>query len=496
MKASLDHVARTALTATLAVALAACGGGGPSAPPPTGGTPTPTPPVSTCSVANQIAFADDVLNEWYLFPDLLDDTVDPDDFDNVQDFLDARVAPAADALFDRGFTFATSIAEENEAIRSGGTAGIGVRLGYDVANRRVFILEAYENAPGFQAGLDRGSELLAIGTSSSNLQTVSELFAQGGAQAVVNALGPSQSGVTRVIRFRQIDGDVIERSISKTEFELDPISDRNGVRIFEEGGRKIGYLNLRTFIVGTADRQLVEAFQRFSDEGVTEFVFDFRYNGGGLVRIAGVLGDLLRGPNTGEVFSRTLYRDSKSDRNQTRRFMDTVRLQIPGTDNFEDPIAIPRVNPEKVAFITTRATASASELVINSLLPYVDEDNIAIIGEDTSGKPVGQGGFDFEECDLRIRAVTFETVNADGQGRYFDGLAELVPNTCRAFDDISNPLGSREEDSIMTALDFLAGRSCTPFVGQTSITGQSVGGRRVLQPERPNAIQHENPGLF
>lgn len=480
MTVSIVHAGRTALTATLAIALAACGGGGPSEPPPTSGSPTPTPPAPTCSIANQIDFADDVLNEWYLFPDLLDDTVDPASFTSVQDFLDARVAPAREAGRDRGFTFATSIEEENELIRSGSTAGFGIRLVYDTTNDRVFLTEAFENGPGFQSGLDRGSELLGIGTDAGNLELVSTLMANGGPRAVIDALGPSQPGLTRVIRFRQTDGTIIETTIAKAEFELDPISDRYGVEILRDGGRNIGYLNLRTFIVDDAIPQLRDAFATFNANGVTELVIDLRYNGGGLVRVAEVLGDLLGEGRVGEVFSRTVLRPSKSSENETELFED-------------EPNAL---RPSKIAFITSRSSASASELIINSMLPYLGEDDIALIGSNTSGKPVGQFGFDFAECDLRIRAVTFKTVNALGDGDYFDGLASTIPNTCRALDDIFTPLGDPREDRIATAVDFLSGRACTPISGGPEQTAQSVNPRRVLQPERPNTIQHENPGVF
>lgn len=497
MTISIAHAGRTALTATLAVALAACGGGGPSAPPTSGGgTPTPTPPVANCSIANQIAFADDVLNEWYLFQDLLDDNVDPADFTSVQSFLDARVAPARAAGRDKGFTFATSIEEENDLIESGSTAGFGIRLTFDDNTSRLFVSEAFENGPGFSAGLDRGSEILAIGTDASNLQLVSELVASGGPQAVINALGPAVPNLTRVIRFRQPNGTVIETAIAKADFDLDPISERYGSRIITDGGRKIGYFNLRTFIVGTSDRELVEVFQEFSDQNVTEFIFDFRYNGGGLVRIAELLGDLLRGPNNGEIFSQTLFNDNRSDRNETRLFRDTTRFFNPVTNDFGPQRSIPKVDPSKIAFITSRSTASASELVVNSLIPYLGEDDIALIGSNTSGKPVGQFGFDFEECDLRVRPVTFQTVNASGNGDYFAGLSSVVPNTCRAFDEIFVPLGDPREDSIETALDFLAGRTCTPISGGPGQTAQSVGGRMVLQPDRPNTVQHENPGVY
>jgi hypothetical protein len=133
--------------------------------------------------------------------------------------------------------------------------------------------------------------------------------------------------------------------------------------------------------------------------------------------------------------------------------------------------------------------------VINSLLPYVGS-NIALIGTNTFGKPVGQAAFDFAECDLRMRPVTFQTVNANGQGEYFNGLAGVMPNTCRANDDISFPLGDPGEASIRTALDFLGGRSCTPIVSSTGTMWTMQSERDMLMSRDPNAAQVEMPGLF
>ena len=108
-------LSRTALSLVLAVQLAACGGGGSSSVAPIGGgvtpTPTPTPPAATCGLAAQQDFADQVLNEWYLFPDLLA-AVNRSSVSTLDDYLDARVAPARAANRDRFFTFATSISEE------------------------------------------------------------------------------------------------------------------------------------------------------------------------------------------------------------------------------------------------------------------------------------------------------------------------------------------------------------------------------------------------
>jgi hypothetical protein len=136
-------------------------------------------------------------------------------------------------------------------------------------------------------------------------------------------------------------------------------------------------------------------------------------------------------------------------------------------------------------------------------------NGLALVGSNSSGKPVGQFGFDLAACDLRVRAVTFQTVNAAGRGEYFNGLASEVPNTCRAGDDFTRPLGDPREASIAAALDFLAGRSCTPITASSS-TSRSVGlsaaqrkrigldipTRTTLVPDEPTAPQREIPGLF
>jgi hypothetical protein len=476
---------RTALCAILSVSLAACGGGGSSSSPSGpntggggsgggGGTPT------ACSLRDRQDWSLAVLDEWYLFPDLLNRNANPDNFNSVQSYLDALVAQASLQGFDRGFTFITSIAEEDALINSGSSAGFGIRLGYDTVNNRVFVLEAYENAPGLTAGMDRGTELLAIGTNSTNLQSVSTLMASGGPQAVINALGPTDAGITRVIQFRTAAGVTTESSITKADFSLDPVSDRYGVRIIDDGGKKVGYLNLRTFIVASAEDDLRAAFQQFRTEGITELIIDFRYNGGGLVRIADLMGDLMNNGRAGQVWSKTILRDSKA-----AEFNETTNI-------LSQPEAL---TPTKVAFIGRGGTASASELVINSMLPYLG-NNVALIGANTFGKPVGQFGFDRAECDDRLRAVTFKTVNRDDQGEYFGGLADVVPNTCLANDDIFTQLGEPGEASIATALDFLAGRSCTAIAAEGVRTTQSAATRQLLQPDQPNAAQYQIPGLF
>ena len=470
----------------LAAGVSACGGsgsdsgGGIITVPPTSVTPPPPPPpTTTCSLLNRQNFAASVLNEWYLFPETLPTALSPSAYTTVGDYIDALTATARGQGRDRYFTYVTSIQEENAYFSSGATAGFGVRLSYQPT--RVFVIEAFEGAPALAAGIDRGTEIVGIGTNSSNIRSVSDILAAEGSAGVSNALGPSTVGTSRVLRVADATG-TRNVTVTKAEYDLTPLSSRYGVKVIDNGGdQRVGYINMRTFI-STAENQLRTAFSDFRTQGITNFVIDFRYNGGGLVSTAEVMGDLLGGNRfSSDIFSVTRYRASKSSRNETRRF-------APQTQS---------VSPVKIAFISTNATASASELVAAAFVPFLG-GNAALVGSNSYGKPVGQIGLDLTACDDRIRVVAFAKENAAGQGDYFSGLAGTMRTTCAAADDITRPLGDPQEASLRTALDFVAGRSCTPIaMAQSAQSIASGNERRVLPaPRNASTAQREVPGLF
>ena len=454
------------------------GGGGNPAPPVAGPTPPPPPPVSTCSLRSRQDWAAAVLSEWYLFPETLPANLDPSGFTSVEAYIDALTATARSQRRDRFFTHLASIAAEDAFFSSGSSAGFGVRLSYETVQGRVFIAEAFEGAPALAAGIDRGTEILAIGTSAADMKTVSSLMAAGGPQAVSDALGPSSAGITRVLRIADSAG-TREVTVTKAEYSLQPVSSRYGTRVIDDGGRKVGYLNLRTFI-STADPALRNAFATFRAQGITDVVIDLRYNGGGLVSTAELMGDLLgRDRSTSDVYSFTTFRPEKSSNNSTRFFRTEANS----------------IAPTRIAFIGTTSSASASELVINAFIPYLG-NRAALIGTNTYGKPVGQIAVDRSACDDRLRVVAFKTENRDRQGDYYDGLASKVQASCQAADDVTRPFGDPQEASLRAALDFLAGRACTR-ISSGAITTQAVRERlELLTPERPNTVQREVPGAF
>lgn len=473
-------VGRSSLIITLSIALSACGGGSSGSNGSSGsGSGSGSNASTGCSLSDRQSWVKVQLDEWYLFPSLIDNTVQASKYASVQDYIDALVAPARAQSKDRYFTYITSIAEENAYYNSGSTAGFGVRLAYDTSTNRVFVVEAFEDAPALKAGIDRGTEILAIGTDANNLKTVASLMSSGGAQAVSDALGPNDPGVSRTLQV-STNGQTAVVTVAKANYNLDPVSNRYGAKVIDDNGTKVGYINLRTFI-DSADPDLRTAMDSFRSQGIDRVIVDLRYNGGGLVKISELFGDLMGKANVGKVFSYTTFRDSKSSNNSTTTF--SAQSQA--------------IAPIKIAFIGMHGTASASELLTNAFIPYLG-NNMALVGTNTYGKPVGQIGLDKSACDDRLRVIAFKTENANHQGEYFTGLAGVVPNTCAAGDDIFHQLGDPAETATRSALDFLAGKTCTPITASASGTRtQSASPRKeLIIPDRPSAAQHETPGLF
>src|SRR5690554_1398328 len=88
----------------------------------------------------------------------------------------------------------------------------------------------------------------------------------------------------------------------------------------------------------------------------------------------------------------------------------------------------------RVVFITTGNSASASELLINGLFPYME---VTLVGQDTYGKPVGMYIFTSESFDWAFVPICFKILNANNEGDYYDGIPVDIP----ANDGVSYPFG-------------------------------------------------------
>jgi C-terminal processing protease CtpA/Prc len=445
--------------------LSACGSGGSGGGAASGGGGTaPT----ACSEAARKQFTLDVARDWYLFPELLPATVNLADFDDAGQLLDHLTATARAQGKDRYFSYFTTRAQDNAVLGEGQFNGFGFRMRTEAGNRP-FVTEVFESSPAAEAGLARGDEIVAV-DAGSGFVPVAELLADG--SGIGEQLGPAEVGVRRGLRLAN-GGVTREVAMTKRTVTIDPVSDLYGAKVLPLAGTTgVGYLNLRSF-TSTADAQLREAFARFRASGVDDFIVDLRYNGGGLVSTSELLGDLLGGARAAsDVQLRVEHNPGRAGENRTRRF-------LPATQS---------VRPVRIAFLTTGATASASEITVNSMSPWVE---VAIVGEDTLGKPVGQLAFDLGGgCDDRLRLVSFRTVNAQGQGDYYEGLAGILNFACAASDTLDRPLGDPTEGLTAAALHWLGTGACGTVMTAAPAARQKPGGG-APGPSRPPASAAE-----
>ncbi|NGP52730.1 S41 family peptidase [Thioalkalivibrio sp. XN8] len=396
-----------------ATLVAACGGSS------SGGTVTQP---DECSIASQNETIYDIMQQWYLWYDELP-VVDPASFSSQQALLDALIAPVADPV-DR-FSYLTTQAEEDALFSASQFIGFGFRQQVD--GDSVTILDVFEGGPAAAGGLDRGSSILAI----DGVPIADILAIEGG---LTDALGPREIGFEVELTFRNQAGAEITSTLVKDTVTIPPVT---ATQVFDLDGVTTGYLVFRNF-VDPGIAALNTAFTEFSSAGVTQLIVDLRYNGGGLLRVAEYFANLLASrDNPGLPFYSLWYNDQNSGRNET--FLLAA-----------NPLSI-ALSLDKVVFITTPATASASELLINGLPPYVET---VTVGSTTFGKPVGQSGFRF--CEQVLRPVTFEFVNALGEGDFFDGIGP----DCVAGDDPTLPFGAAGESSFDTAVQWLSTGAC------------------------------------
>ena len=385
----------------------------------------------SCTPLQQNMYVRDVMTDLYLWYREVP-AVSVTAYDTPEAYLEAvRYRP-----LDRTFSYITS-REANDAFYSA-SQFIGFGFSTSLRDSQLRVTQVYPGSPAQEINLARGARILEI-----NGRTVADLVTSG---ELGGAFGASEIGVAADILFER--GRVATRGrMVKRLVTIPTVSE---TRVITSGGRKVGYIFFRNF-VEPSHEALDRAFAELRAAQVTELVLDLRYNGGGLVNVAQHLASLIGGVRAnGQVFAEYFHNDRNTARNRITRFgRPSEALTL-----------------DRVIVVTTRASASASELVINSLRPVMP---VWIIGDRTYGKPVGQYSISF--CDKVLAPVSFTLRSADGQGDFFEGLQ---PN-CRAADDVEHQLGDPLEGSLREALDVIATGQCSP----TAAAIPSASSRRV-----------------
>tara|TARA_B110000046_G_scaffold183054_1_gene218342 strand:- start:20439 stop:21923 length:1485 start_codon:yes stop_codon:yes gene_type:complete len=174
-------------------------------------------------------------------------------------------------------------------------------------------------------------------------------------------------------------------SLLKEELQENPVAI---TKVFTEGTNKIGYLLYNQF-ARNYDGQLNTAFSNLKSEGITDLIIDLRYNGGGSVSSATYLGSMVTGQFNGDLYSQEVWNDKVRNALPAERFLNNFTDEIKNTDPNGNVVLQESINSlglDNVYFITTYSSASASELVINSLSSHID---VKLVGKTTRGKQVG-----------------------------------------------------------------------------------------------------------
>ena len=226
-------------------------------------------------------------------------------------------------------------------------------------------------------------------------------------------------------------------ALTKAVFSENPIFK---TEVFSLNAMNVGYLMYNGFI-GDYDAELNTVFGDFKAQNIEHLILDLRYNPGGSVNTAAALGSMITGISN-EVFARLQYNSDLESNNTTFDFTTTL----------SNGATINSVDLTKIHVITTSGSASASEMVINSLKPYID---VVQIGTNTNGKAQASitiyDSPDFQRQGANpshlyaLQPLVAATVNKDNLGVPFNGLTpdiEVRENVTNfgVLGDVNEPL--------------------------------------------------------
>jgi len=275
-------------------------------------------------------------------------------------------------------------------ISSGAAQDFGMNV-FFMAEGDLRVRSVEKASPAGVAGIHRGWRITKI-NNSTNITT-------GNASFIINAVYNSSASS---FSFEKPDGTTSNINLNAASYQEHPVFLDS---VYTTGTKKVGYLVFNSFLGDTAEiyNQFQRVFNRFASENIDDVVVDLRYNGGGYVSVQEKLADyLVKASANGQLMMKEQFNDKYTQYNENTNFQKEGSLNL-----------------GRVFFVVSNSTASASELIINNLKPYMD---VVLVGPSkTYGKPVGF--FPIPVGDWYIFPVSFRSTNKNGEGNYFDGLA-------------------------------------------------------------------------
>jgi C-terminal processing protease CtpA/Prc len=212
-------------------------------------------------------------------------------------------------------------------------------------------------------------------------------------------------------------------NLTKSPYTENPIFIK---QVLQVANQNVGYLMYNGF-TRDFDSQLNDAFNYFQSQNIQNLVLDLRYNSGGSVNTAILLSSMITGQFTGQTFATQQWNS------EIQAQLNPSDLIYKFTDN-DEGTPLNSLSLLKVYILTTKSTASASELVINCLNPYI---NVVQIGNTTTGKYQASitlyDSPDFSRNDVNpihtyaMQPLVLKTLNVVGNTDYIDGLTPTFP---------------------------------------------------------------------
>ena len=294
------------------------------------------------------------------------------------------------------------------------------------------------NSPADLAGIHRGDKFFKVDGIKLTTSNYQELLFERGSYTLTFGAFDAQGAIS----------PVEDKKLTAIELAENPILIH---KTLDVNGQKIGYLSYNQFIQEYGD-SLNTVFQQFKQDGVTDLVLDLRYNPGGSITTAILLSSMIAPTavvENKEVYARMVWNDHVTEY--------IVQEEGENSDNLVSTFVIPEVNLNlsKVYILVSRNSASASELVINCLKPYME---VILVGsENTTGKYVGSITLHDQEANngWAMQPIVLKSANADGFTDFVDGFS---PDFFVA-DDFDAELGTLEEDMLAKSIELITGIS-------------------------------------
>jgi len=331
---------------------------------------------------------------------------------------------------------------------SGTTKNSGVEYGLSLvssgSNQVIgYVRYIIPNSDAASKDIKRGEVFYAVNGTSLNLTNYRSLLGSSDVNYTLNFADLTYDTNNNPI----ITPNGKNLALTKTNLAENPILIK---KVITNGAHKIGYLMYNGFYP-SYDLELNDAFAYFKSEAITDLVVDLRYNGGGSVLSSTRLASMITGQFTGQIFNELAYNEKKSFLNQKYLFTSTI-----------DKTTINSLNLSNVYVLTTKNTASASELIINGLDPYI---NVIQIGDNTYGKNVASVTLydspTFTKTNVNpshryaMQLIVARSRNSVGFNAYLDGLVPDYKLTERI--KTLGVLGDPSEPLLSTAIGKITG---------------------------------------